>query len=130
MARPHLFQGRSPGECAFDRCILPFSFALLVTLVQAILFFTRGDREGKAPTEAELAAVAPDPTWSCIPFAIGIALAVYWLWAFRAVLRSWSDPVARILRFCSLVLLLGQLLGIVSLLSSPVVQLLNSRGSR
>lgn len=36
-------------------------------------------------------------------------------------MRSWRDPVVRVLRFCSLALLLAQFFAIISLLSSPVM---------
>ena len=39
-------------------------------------------------------------------FSIDLLLCVHWIWAFRAVIAAWYDPLAKVLRFSSLVLLL------------------------
>ena len=132
MVRSRSLHVRSPGERAFDRCILPSAVAVLLVLIQILVSMEEVNHALHEPTEVELAAVAPDPIWHAwipfmliwIPFMFGILLAIYWVWAFRGVLRSWSDPVARILRFSSLGLLLGQLFGIFKLLIAPLAGVL------
>lgn len=83
-----------------------------------------------APSDPDLAMWLPVAPWFIwLPFGCGILFAVYWLWALRCVLRNWTDPVVRVLRFCSLALLVAQFFAIISLLSSPVMPIPSSEES-
>jgi hypothetical protein len=118
MPRPRVIHGRSPGERAFDWCLLPYFLCFLVTLTSFFRLTIHGrGNERVAMTGERPSIIVPDPAWHpWIPFGIGILLAIYWVWTFRNLLRSWSDPFARVLRYCSVVLLLGLLLPILALL--------------
>src|SRR5258707_476038 len=125
MSRSRLLHGLSPGECAFDRCIVWFFFALGLTQVVNFLSWLSWRHVRHTHSAEGLPSIAA-PAWEIwIPFVFGLLLAVYWAWALRGVVRSWSDPVACILRFSSAVLLLAQLFVIWSLLSVPWLHLLN-----
>jgi hypothetical protein len=127
MLRPRLLHGLSPGERAFDRCIMWFVFILVLNTVVGFVAWAARTLLRHTDFTEHLPGISVHLPWEIwLPFALGIVLAAYWVWAFRGVVENWSDPVARILRFSSLALLLAQLFTILSLLSSPLVHLLNS----
>jgi hypothetical protein len=129
--KQRLLHGTTPGERAFDRCLCWFPFALWLSLVASFYSWLSWRFIRRAHMPEELPSLAPDSfadIW--LPIILGLLLLAYWVWAIRAVVESWSDPVARVLRFCSLILLMGQSVAILSLLGSPLLHLLNSPGSR
>jgi hypothetical protein len=121
---------RSSGERAFDLCVLPTALAYGIALLGGLLALLGRHTVKHAPSDPDLETwLSAAPWFIWLPFGCGILFAIYWLWVLCSVMRSWTDPVVRVLRFCSLALLLAQLLAIVSLLSSPVVPVTPSEES-
>jgi len=121
--RPNPLRHRSPGERAFDRCVLPTALVFGFTMVGCFLAALGKQAVKQAPTDPDMGTWLPAAPWFIwLPFVCGILFAAYWLWALRSVMRSWADPVVRVLRFCSLSLLFGQFFAIISLLTSPMVR--------
>ena len=93
---------RSPGEIAFDRCMRSFIFLGIMVAALGPLDGIMQRRFGHFVLTL----------WSHsfdghIPTAIFIAilLAVNWSMALRNVVESWSDPVTRVQRIGSVILL-------------------------
>ena len=97
---------RLPGEIAFDRCFMPVAALFILKLV----FFAIGltyERPKGPPTEAELATQLPPPAWHGWLFCgVGVVLAFLWVRALVTLIRAWSDPSSRVLRFAAVVLLI------------------------
>ena len=102
-----LTASESPGEQAFDRCLLPFAISLLLDLIGAICFLF-------------LAFDADISSWHGPPRflwpVVGAGFVIYWLWSLGEVLRSWHDPQSKMLRFASLAVLFMLFLTCVGLL--------------
>jgi hypothetical protein len=92
-SRRRLLFERSPGERAFDRALC--FFVLFVLLCNPMLPIWLRSEDGASPPEAG---------W--IPFAIGIAAFCIWAWLALGVVAAWHDPMARVLRVSSSLLLL------------------------
>lgn len=96
---------RLPGEIAFDRCFMPV-VALFVLKLIFVLIELAHEHPNRLPTEAELAAQLPPPAWQGWLFCgVGVVLAFLWVRAVVSLVRAWSDPSARVLRFVAVVLL-------------------------
>ncbi|MDR3403029.1 MAG: hypothetical protein P4L99_11080 [Chthoniobacter sp.] len=98
----------SPGEIAFDRCMLLIVLSLVYGSVSHFL--------QPLALHVRLLPVL-------LPFVFGLVLAFFWVRAFHRLVDSWSDPVVCILRFCSLVLLSGQALAVCGLFLDSVMKL-------
>ena len=101
------FFKRSPGERAFDFCLLPFAVSFFLAVIGGILEWALGTRDSD-PDSAHLPR--------SLSLMLGLGLTVYWLWALRGVVRAWRDPQAHVLRYASSGLLLMLLLACISLL--------------
>jgi hypothetical protein len=56
---------------------------------------------------APVPAAIPHSAWLVwFPFALGLLFAVLWVRAITSLIAAWSDPSAKILRFCALILLI------------------------
>jgi hypothetical protein len=108
---------RSAGERAFDQCMILSAVAVVLSHVGAGLV---GWSWRHSFDMAEEGFMTIEPTWEIwLPFALGILLGCFWIRVVQDVLRSWSDPVARFLRFSSLVILLIPPFLILPLLQAP-----------
>jgi hypothetical protein len=128
MPQPRLLHRRSPGERAFDLCALPFfaCFLLLTVGVPILIGYVNWHRF----SVDDSAAMPIEPSWYYwLRMGFGLLLVAHWVWAFGSVLQSWSDPVARYLRFCSAVLLAGQFYVLSALVSIPWPRLASALSS-
>ena len=96
---------RLPGEIAFDRCFMPVAALFVLKLVLFAIGLTHQHPKGP-PTEAELAAELPPPWHGWLFSAGGAVLAFLWVRALITLIRAWSDPSSRVLRFAAVVLLI------------------------
>lgn len=97
----------SPGELAFDRALRSlFPFVLLCYLP-----FLLASRSEESP-------FPPEADW--IVFSIGIVAFCFWAWLVRGVAAAWRDPIARVFRFSSSLLLLFFAVIVFSLLRAPL----------
>lgn len=90
--------GRTPGERAFDRCLLPLVALFGFSLINE--FFAWRLRFPYKPQMPPLVW----PAW--LPFTVGLILAALWVRAVVSLVAVWRDPSSRVLRFSASILLI------------------------
>jgi len=96
---------RSPGEIAFDRCV-----RLLIILAVLPATLEKLNEVMRRKFGHVVLSLWSHQFSLLLPpvLPVAILLVVVWVWALRSVVNSWSDPVARVLRVGSVILLFGQ----------------------